>query len=107
MQVVVIINLINAYEIRLKLQPVSINTHCSEVLLNLALPLPKSIFTSEIKFGHRCILRDIIQDNHLVLQYLLKRNYKRILHIVRLQYLSSLGKKSRKASPGAEKIKWY
>ena len=43
MQAVVMINLVDAYEIRLRLQLILINTHQGEVLPNLALPLPKFI----------------------------------------------------------------
>ena len=42
MQAAIIINLVDAYEIRSRLQLISINTHQDEVLPNLALLLSKS-----------------------------------------------------------------
>ena len=59
MHAAVIINLVDAYEIQLRLRPISICTHQAyqgEILPNLALSLPKFIPVPAIKSGYRWLL---------------------------------------------------
>ena len=56
MQAVAIINLVDAYEIWLKLRPISINTYRGKVLQNLASSLPKFLQVLAIKSGYKSLL---------------------------------------------------
>ena len=56
MEVAAIINLVNAYKIRLTSQLISIKTNRGEVLSNLALLLPKFTQVLAIKSSHRSLL---------------------------------------------------